>query len=222
MSAESGYLRTGATEIRGYSGGDVALRISPTAISVNGHVTTVAPTADLHASTKLYVDTAVAGAGGVTSGAQTWAGVKTFTSSPIVPTPTTDYQASTKKYVDDTAATETHGSIAVTSTGGWTGTGTLYYAKAGRVVTLAMDPGAFTAADDDFAYVTAALPAALRPSVLATGIGAVMEGATPKVLTVFADPDGQVFFGVLDNTDGLTGSTLYTPSGWCMSYPSAS
>jgi hypothetical protein len=36
-----------------------------------------------------------------TSGAQTIADVKTFSSSPIVPTPTTDYQASTKKYVDD-------------------------------------------------------------------------------------------------------------------------
>ena len=32
---------------------------------------------------------------------QTVAGVKTFTSSPIVPTPTTDFQVATKKYVDD-------------------------------------------------------------------------------------------------------------------------
>lgn len=37
----------------------------------------------------------------VTPQAQTFGGVKTFTSSPVVPTPTTDYQASTKKYVDD-------------------------------------------------------------------------------------------------------------------------
>jgi len=36
-----------------------------------------------------------------TTGAQGIAGVKTFSSSPIVPTPTTDMQASTKKYVDD-------------------------------------------------------------------------------------------------------------------------
>ena len=34
--------------------------------------------------------------------AETIAGVKTFSDSPIVPTPTTDTQASTKKYVDDT------------------------------------------------------------------------------------------------------------------------
>ncbi|MFA5626269.1 MAG: hypothetical protein WC965_02175 [Thiohalomonadaceae bacterium] len=37
------------------------------------------------------------------SGDQTIAGVKTFSSSPIVPTPTTDTQAATKKYVDDNA-----------------------------------------------------------------------------------------------------------------------
>ena len=35
---------------------------------------------------------------------QTVAGVKTFSSSPIVPTPTTDFQTSTKKYVDDATA----------------------------------------------------------------------------------------------------------------------
>lgn len=33
--------------------------------------------------------------------ANTWTGIQTFSSSPIVPTPTTDMQASTKKYVDD-------------------------------------------------------------------------------------------------------------------------
>ena len=37
------------------------------------------------------------------SGDQTVAGVKTFSSSPVVPTPTTDYQVATKKYVDDNA-----------------------------------------------------------------------------------------------------------------------
>jgi hypothetical protein len=35
------------------------------------------------------------------TGDQTVAGIKTFSSSPIVPTPTTDYQACTKKYFDD-------------------------------------------------------------------------------------------------------------------------
>lgn len=35
---------------------------------------------------------------------QTISDIKTFLSSPIIPTPTTDYQASTKKYVDDNLA----------------------------------------------------------------------------------------------------------------------
>jgi hypothetical protein len=37
------------------------------------------------------------------TGDTTIAGIKTFSSSPVVPTPTTDMQASTKKYVDDTS-----------------------------------------------------------------------------------------------------------------------
>ena len=36
------------------------------------------------------------------TGNETVAGIKTFSSSPIIPTPTTDMQPSTKKYVDDT------------------------------------------------------------------------------------------------------------------------
>ncbi len=43
--------------------------------------------------------------------AQTAAGIKTFSASPIVPTPTTDYQASTKKYVDDNSGVGGTGSI---------------------------------------------------------------------------------------------------------------
>jgi hypothetical protein len=38
---------------------------------------------------------------------QTVAGVKTFTSSPVVPAPTTDLQAATKKYVDDSKVLDT-------------------------------------------------------------------------------------------------------------------
>jgi hypothetical protein len=43
-----------------------------------------------------------------TTGNETIAGVKTFSSSPIVPTPTTDTQASTKKYVDDENLNDVH------------------------------------------------------------------------------------------------------------------
>ena len=39
------------------------------------------------------------------TGDQTVAGIKTFSSSPIVPTPTTDMQTATKKYIDDSKDT---------------------------------------------------------------------------------------------------------------------
>lgn len=44
------------------------------------------------------------------TGAQTAAGVKTFSSSPIVPAPTTNLQAATKKYVDE------HGTVQIVNT----------------------------------------------------------------------------------------------------------
>ena len=61
--------------------------------------------------------TNVAAAGGVlNTGNETIAGVKTFSSSPVVPAPTTDLQAATKKYVDDNAGGAPEGT-AVLSTG---------------------------------------------------------------------------------------------------------
>ncbi len=64
-------------------------------------------------ATKTYVDTGLAAEAAArvsglatkvaTTGDETVAGVKTFSSSPIIPDPTTDLQAATKKYVDDTA-----------------------------------------------------------------------------------------------------------------------
>ena len=61
--------------------------------------------------------TNVASSGGVlNTGNETIAGIKTFSSSPIVPAPTTDLQASTKKYVDDNAGGAPEGT-AVLSTG---------------------------------------------------------------------------------------------------------
>ena len=51
---------------------------------------------------RYYTETEVDGFSVKLTGNQTVAGVKTFSSSPIVPAPTTDLQASTKKYVDDT------------------------------------------------------------------------------------------------------------------------
>jgi hypothetical protein len=71
-----------------YLEGEIALKADQTALDTTN--TTVGTKADDNAVVKL-------------TGTQTVAGVKTFSSSPVVPTPTTDMQASTKKYVDDIA-----------------------------------------------------------------------------------------------------------------------
>jgi len=71
--------------------------------------------------------TNVASSGGVlNTGNETIAGIKTFSSSPIVPAPTTDLQASTKKYVDDNSGDVTKvGTPVDNQVGVWTGDGTI-------------------------------------------------------------------------------------------------
>lgn len=49
------------------------------------------------------------------TGDQSVAGIKTFTSSPVIPAPTTDLQAATKKYVDDSAGASFRGARAFRS-----------------------------------------------------------------------------------------------------------
>lgn len=81
--------------------------IVPTAdLPMDSHKITglATPTLNGDAATKGYVDSRDSTLDATyvkLSGAQTVAGVKTFSSSPVVPTPTTNMQASTKKYVDD-------------------------------------------------------------------------------------------------------------------------
>lgn len=85
--------------------------IVPTAdLPMGSHKITnlAAPTLNGDAATKGYVDSRDSTLDATyvkLSGAQTIAGVKTFSSSPVVPTPTTNMQASTKKYVDDSITT---------------------------------------------------------------------------------------------------------------------
>lgn len=73
--------------------------------ATSGFISVPTPTASGHATSKNYVDAADALKATDTAvvhntGAETVAGIKTFSSSPIVPTPTTGSQAATKAYVD--------------------------------------------------------------------------------------------------------------------------
>lgn len=101
------------------------------------------------------------------TGAQTVAGVKTFSSSPIVPTPTTDMQASTKKYVDDAigSATSALGDLSdVTTAGG----------SEGDVLTQ----------QGDGSFAIAAPPAG-APVVAGTYTG---DGASDRLIPLDFDP----------------------------------
>lgn len=69
------------------------LAVSTVRTTAGGGSTTAPPS-------EVAVGDALAGKVG-TTGNETIAGVKTFSSSPIIPAPTTDLQAATKKYVDD-------------------------------------------------------------------------------------------------------------------------
>jgi hypothetical protein len=73
------------------------------------------------------------------TGNETIAGIKTFSSSPIVPTPTTDMQASTKKYVDDNGVAG-----GVTITGAQTITGAKTFHKTVQTIVTATDGATVT------------------------------------------------------------------------------
>lgn len=78
---------------------DLALKLDDSQLDIDG---TLAANDDTkiasQKATKTYADTKVS-----KTGNETIAGVKTFSSSPVVPAPTADFEAATKKYADDLA-----------------------------------------------------------------------------------------------------------------------
>lgn len=81
------------------SGGDDAITIAES--QVTNLVSDLAAKADAASTTSALATKAADNAVVHNTGNESVGGVKTFTSSPVVPTPTTDMQASTKKYADD-------------------------------------------------------------------------------------------------------------------------
>lgn len=121
---------------------------------------------DLSANRTLSVDSTVIRS----SGDQTLEGVKTFTSSPTVPTPTTDMQAANKKAVDDAIALQVPRTFKIVAGEGLSGGG----AFAGDLtLTVKYGSEAGTAVQGNDPRLLAAVPNTL--SVL-TGAGSGLTG----------------------------------------------
>ena len=89
-AANGRYVFTSAGSCTWITGGAVTVAVNDEVL-----ITYTAP------STYVYTYLSVSSNFVRNSGNETIAGIKTFSSSPIIPTPTTDYQSATKKYVDD-------------------------------------------------------------------------------------------------------------------------
>jgi len=145
---------------------------------------------------------------------QTIAGIKTFTSSPVVPTPTTDMEVANKKYVDDNAeatwvANDSRAKTALNALGtapiyacrawvNFNGTGTVAIRASGNVSSIT-DNGTgnytvnFTTAMPDANYAWSG--SARCPSANGTGIQEyITDSQTSSSLTV----------RVLQNASSLT------------------
>lgn len=110
------------------------------------------------------------------TGAETVAGVKTFSASPIIPTPTTDTQAATKAYVDATAGAGV--SAATTST-----LGTIQLAGAlGGTATAPTVPGLANKVDTNDARLTD-MRTPTDASVTAAKLNSVAAPTTGQVLS---------------------------------------
>lgn len=154
------------------------------------------------------------------TGDQTVAGVKTFSSSPIVPTPTTDMQAATKKYTDDHAAlsllTGTVHGLAVTAANGTvtpeaetgtltTATGTYAYYRVGKMLTYHIYVSIVDKGTGDGALDVSDLPINFNTRTCGTGV----DSNTGDPLRIYTTTSGVMRIYRYDNTTAIaTGSIL--------------
>lgn len=135
------------------------------------------------------------------TGTESIDGVKTFTSSPIVPTPTTDYQAATKVYVDANFWNKTSETIDGTET--WVSNNTTVpttQAVNGRIIDLLNDIGS---------YVVVATEVTFPNGGVVDGGGAPDAG----VLVEVTDASGLAWTSGTSTNAQTTGGTTVTITG---------
>lgn len=128
-----------------------------------------------------YADSLTPGTIVRTSGDQTIGGVKTFSSSPVVPTPTTATQVSTKGYVDSASSAITSRTIAAGN--GLTGGGDL---TTSRTLTLGT-PGTITSSTTNSVTSTSHTHAFTMPAATASALGGVKVRFENGVLYIRTD-----------------------------------
>jgi len=135
------------------------------------------------------------------TGAESIDGVKTFTSSPVVPTPTTDYQAATKSYVDANFWNKT--SETIDGTESWVNNNTTVpttQAVNNRIVDLLNDIGSYVVVATEVTFPNA---------------GVVDGGGSPDagVLVEVTDASGLAWTSGTSTNATTTNSTSVTITG---------
>ena len=135
------------------------------------------------------------------TGAESIDGVKTFTSSPIVPTPTTDYQAATKSYVDANFWNKT--SETIDGTENWVNNNTTVpttQAVNNRIVDLLNDIGSYVVVATEVTFPNA---------------GVIDGGGSPDagVLVEVTDASGLAWTSGTSTNATTTNSTSVTITG---------
>ena len=135
------------------------------------------------------------------TGAESIDGVKTFTSSPIVPTPTTDYQAATKVYVDANFWNKT--SETIDGTEAWVSNNTTVpttQAVNGRIIDLLNDIGSYVVVATEITFPNG---------------GVVDGGGSPDagVLVEVTDASGLTWTSGTSTNATTSGGTAVTITG---------
>jgi hypothetical protein len=143
------------------------------------------------------------------TGNETVAGIKTFSSSPVIPAPTTDLQPATKKYVDDLIASYIISGDPVAKSNN-----TAYLAETAGMVVASRTVGSSGYACRIYGYIGASSGSL---SIIARGSGWTGEVGSPGIASIsFIVKKGAYWKVDGDNTAGQPAGTTeiyWTPIG---------